>query len=123
MGSQNTIVDLIKEAISLAESKYGERLVKNESAIDRFLKVADLADKLGEEFEAERISTNIAPNTEEVWFENKSWVELRVLDLRFHDGSNHAFFKEIHNADMFGFATKDGCIHLYMCVKGMWAVV
>lgn len=120
MGSAKTTAGLIRKAIFIAENKYGDCLVKNDYAVERFLKLAELADNLAVDQNIKAITTNIAADTEEVWFEDESWIEVYVTDLIFYEGKDHLFFKGIHNADKCGFAAKDNGVVLYMAVEGMW---
>lgn len=120
MGIQKTTVELVKEAISIAKDKHGDRLVENEHTIERFLKLAELVDKLTLDQKVLTITTNIAASAETAWFDEESWIEIYVEDLVFRNCKDHVFFKEIYNADKCGFATKNDGVVLYMSVKGMW---
>ncbi|WP_196032331.1 hypothetical protein [Flavonifractor plautii] len=95
--------------------KKNQNLKVCRGAEERFLRLCELADVLGEEFGTEQIRVNIDNETSD------GVICVDTDDLVFEYGRSHPFYEYIKQSDFLHFSkTKSGMLRTCFGVRGLW---
>ena len=113
MLNKDTFIEALKSTVAELIVQYGQGLVLNTTAYERMESLAELADMLASEFEAESCDLRIDATG------GLSTFHIEVFDIVFRDGRKHPFFDIIQKADCLNFSNADDNVLISFGIKGV----